>query len=103
MEDQDKVMRELLRLTTENNNMLHAMRRNAFLGGIIKLLIYAAMIIIPFWLYLQYLAPQVDRMVVIVNQIQGTTVHAQSQMTDWQKAFNDIKSKIPGLSSSTTK
>ncbi len=103
MDERDDKMNELLRLTKDNNHMLHGMRRNALLGGIFKLLIYAAMVIIPFWLYMQYLAPQVNRMLVVVNQIQGTTVQAQTQMSDWQKVFNDIKSKIPGMSSTSTR
>ena len=48
---------ELLRLTKENNKMLHAMCRSAFFGGIFKLLMWAAFIIVLLWLYMQYLAP----------------------------------------------
>ena len=58
MDDLDRTqLEQVLRLAKENNHMLRSMRRNAWLGGIIKLLIYAGLIVIPFWLYLQYLAP----------------------------------------------
>lgn len=96
-----EMIRETYRLSQENNKMLHSMRRNAFLGGILKLLIYAAIVIIPFWLYMQYLAPKVDRMLTVVNQIQGTSAQAQVQMNQWQKAFQDIRGMIPGMSSTS--
>ena len=77
--------------------MLHAMRRNAFLGGIVKLLIYAAIVIIPIWFYFQYLAPVMQQMLKTVSDFQGTGAKAQTQMSDWQKTLQNIQSKIPGL------
>ena len=77
--------------------MLHAMRRNAFLGGIIKLLIYAAIVIIPIWFYFQYLAPVMQQMLKTASDFQSTGAKAQTQMSDWQKTLQSIQSKIPGL------
>ena len=88
---------EILRLTKENNKMLHSMRRNAFLGGIMKVVIYAAFIIIPAWLYLQYLAPVVQQFLTTMNQVQGTGVKAQTQMADWQKTLQELQAKLPSL------
>lgn len=70
---------ELLRLTKENNKMLHAMRRSAWLGGIFKLLMWAAFIIVPVWLYMQYLAPVMQSMLESYQQLQGTSAKAQAQ------------------------
>ena len=70
---------ELLRLTKENNKMLHAMRRSAFFGGIFKLLMWAAFIIVPLWLYMQYLAPVMQSMLESYQQLQGTSAKAQAQ------------------------
>ncbi|MEK7098493.1 MAG: hypothetical protein AAB908_01180 [Patescibacteria group bacterium] len=70
---------ELLRLTKENNKMLHAMRRSAFFGGIFKLLMWAVFIIVPIWLYMQYLAPVMQSMLESYQQIQGTSAKAQAQ------------------------
>ena len=83
--------------------MLHAMRRNAFIGSVLKLAIYALIVIIPFWLYMQYLAPQVEKMLTMMAQIQGTSQSAQTQIGDWQKALSEFRAKIPGLSSTSTK
>ena len=51
-------LQEIYRLTKENNQMLHAMRRNAFLGGLFKFIFYAVVFIaLPAWVYITYLAP----------------------------------------------
>lgn len=78
--------------------MLHAMRRNAFLGGLVRILVWAAFVIIPAWLYLQYLAPIVQQLTTTVNQAQTTGAKAQVQMAEWQKTLLDLEAKIPGLS-----
>lgn len=79
------------------------MRRHAFIGGIFKLVIYAAMVLIPIWLYMQYLAPVMNRTLDTVNQLQTTGGKAQAQMAEWQKTIMELRSKIPGLSSTSTK
>ena len=79
---------EIHRLVKENNRMLHAMRRNAFFGGIIRLLIWAVALGIPVWLFFTYLFPILESTVKTFEQIQGVGVSAQSQ-------FDDIKSGLP--------
>ena len=83
---------ELMRLTKENNKMLHAMRRSAWLGGIFKLLMWAAFIIVPFWLYMQYLAPIMEQMLKTYEQVQGTSAQAHAQLTGLQEAFQKFQS-----------
>lgn len=79
IEYEDDKLNEILRITKENNKMLHAMRRSAWLGGIFKLLMWAAFIIVPLWLYMQYLAPVMQSMLESYQQIQGTSAKAQAQ------------------------
>ena len=82
--------------------MLHAMRRNAFLGSLFKIVIYFLLfVVLPVWTYVHYLAPIVDQMLKTMNQIQTTGAQAQTQMTDWQKAIHDLQAKIPGMSSTS--
>ena len=102
MPNDDGLLRETYRLAKENNKMLHAMRRSAFLSGLLKLIVWGALIIIPYWLYLQYLAPQLNQLMNTMHQIQGTGASAQAQIGDWQKAFDDLRSKVPGLSSTSS-
>ena len=87
---------ELMRLTKENNKMLHAMRRSAWLGGIFKLLMWAAFIILPFWLYMQYLAPVMQQMLKTYEQVQGTSAAAHAQITGLQEAFQKFQAMYGG-------
>ena len=88
-------IRELLRLTRENNKMLHSMRRNAFWGGIIKFLLYALLLVVlPFWLYSTYLAPMVEQMLATYQQIQGTGAKASAQFGDIQKFLKQFQDQF---------
>ncbi|MBI2612448.1 hypothetical protein HYW59_01380 [Candidatus Kaiserbacteria bacterium] len=93
MDVNDHTLTELVRLTQENNRMLHAMRRNAFWGGVIKFVLYALVLVIaPLWLYATYLAPMVEQLSETYQQIQGTGAKAQAQFSDFQnllKQFQD--------------
>ena len=93
----NNTLEEILRLTKENNQMLHSMRRSAFLGGVLKVVVYLAFLIVPYWLYLQYLAPQISQILDTMQKVQGTGASAQVQMAEWQKTLEDLRSKIPGL------
>ena len=99
MDDLDRSqLDQLLRLTKENNHMLRSMRRNAWVGGIFKLVMWAAFILVPLWLYMQYLAPVVTGMMETVNQVQqmqGTGAKAQAQFTDMQNAFKKLQTQFP--------
>lgn len=94
MDDLDRTqLEQILKLTKENNRMLHGMRRSAWLGGIFKLITWASFILIPLWLYMQYLAPIMGSMMSTLEQLQkmqgaGTQVSAQ---------FNDLNSTIQKL------
>lgn len=86
---------EILRITKENNRMLHKMRRNAFLGGIFKLILWLAFLIIPLWLYMQYLAPVMTSMMETMNQMQGTGASAQAQFSDLNASLQKLQSQFP--------
>ncbi len=88
----------MYRLVKENNRMLHSMRRNAFWGGLIKILIYAALfLVLPFWLYMTYLAPVVESTMQTMNQIQGTSAKAQAQFGGFQEMLKQLQQKIPSM------
>lgn len=96
MDDLDRgLLEQNLKLTKENNRMLHAMRRNAWLGGVFKLVMWAAFIIIPFWLYLQYLAPVMQSAMDTINQVQGTGAKAQAQFSDLNASMQKLKAQFP--------
>ncbi len=93
----EQKLEELYRLAKDNNRMLHAMRRNAFWGGVIKFILYAALIIVPLWLYATYLAPMVNQMLETVNQIQGTGASAQAQLGNFQDMLKRFQENLPSL------
>jgi hypothetical protein len=93
--DQDK-LDELLRLTRENNRMLHAQRRNAWLGGIFKVIFWIVVIILPLWFYAQYVAPMMQGVLDTYQQIQGTGASAQAQVGQLNQYLEQFKSLYPG-------
>ena len=99
---ENDLIRETYRLTLENNKMLRTMKRNAFWGGIIRTIVYAALLAAPIWFYLSYLAPVVNRMLDEVQQIQGTSVQAQTKFSDLENTWNQFKNKSPGMGTGTT-
>ena len=69
--------------------MLHAMRRNAFIGGLIKILLYVVFLVaVPYWVYTTYLAPVLESTMEAVNQIQGTGAQVQTQFSGLQEMLN---------------
>ena len=96
---------EIHKLTRENNKMLHAMRRNAFLGGILKLIIYGIFLLAPIWFYMTYLNASVQQMMHTLDQIQGTGTQAQVKLNSFEKTWQDLQAKLPSFmqSSSTVK
>ena len=96
MDDLDRTqLEQVLKLAKENNRMLHSMRRNAFLGGLFKFILWAAFIIIPFWLYMQYLAPVMQGALNTINQMQGTGAKAQAQFGDLNAALQKMQAQFP--------
>lgn len=82
---------ELFRLVQDNNRMLHAARRNAVIGGILKFLVYAGLLIVlPLWLYATYLAPIVESALQTAQQIQGTGAAAQAQFGQLQGLLDSL-------------
>ncbi len=74
------------------------MRRNAFWGGIIKFLLYAGLfVVLPWWLYMMYLAPVVGSTLRAVNQIQETGAKAQAQVSGFAEMWKQFESKLPAF------
>jgi hypothetical protein len=99
MDDLDRTeLEQLVRLVKDNNRMLRAMRRDAFIGGVFKLFLWAAFIVIPLWFYLTYLAPVVTSAMAAmqqVQQVQGTTLNATVQFGELTKSLDKLKSAFP--------
>src|SRR3989338_276421 len=89
-----QMQEEILRLEKDNNRMLHSMRRNAFWGGLFKLLIWAGLIAVPIWFYSTYMAPVVQSFQQTINQVQGTGAKAQVQLDNFQDMLKRFSSQF---------
>ena len=103
--NQEELLKETYQLVRDNNRMLHAMRRNAFLGGLFKLALYAVMIGVPLWFFVTYLMPILNTTVNTMNQVQGqleTVKDAGAQFNAQFDGLNDMLKQlkeIPGFGS----
>jgi len=91
MDSNQSTQQEIYQLVKENNRMLHKMRRNAFIAGIIKILLYLGLfVVLPYWLYVTYFAPIIDSTLQTMQQIQGTSAEAKLQVENLQNAIKQF-------------
>lgn len=90
MDPNGQKLEEVYRLVHENNRMLHKMRRNAFWGAIFKIIMWAAFIGVPIWLYFTYLFPIMESMMGTFEQIQGTSAETQAQFGGLQELLGKL-------------
>ncbi|HVM73256.1 MAG TPA: hypothetical protein VMU13_00015 [Candidatus Paceibacterota bacterium] len=96
---------EMIRLVRENNQMLHAMRRSAFVGSIFKFIFYLILIVGPLWFYTTYMSASIDNLINLLNKAEGTTTTVQNNFSGLESAIKNIESHLPSFmqaSSSTT-
>ncbi len=94
MPPSNDVLKEILRLSQENNKMLHKMRRGAFMKTVLQMIFYVLLLVIPAYFYVQYMAPMVNQLMSTVQQIQGTSAHAQAQFGSFQDAIKSFTNKF---------
>jgi hypothetical protein len=97
-DDHEELLERTYRISRENNKMLHSMRRSAFLGGIIKLIVWAALLGIPIWLYVQYINPVLSNVVSKVNQVQEVGGEIGVQFDGVTGLINELQNlPLPGF------
>ncbi len=87
-------MKEILRLTQENNKMLRSMRRGTFIRTIFQFLLYAAVAISALYFYSTYMAPALTQINATVEQIQGTRELTQAQFGSFQEMLKTFAEKF---------
>ena|ERR1700690_2277394 len=97
----EQSLQEMYRLTKENNRMLHAMRRSAFWGGLLKFILYAVLLVAPIWFYLTYINGTVQNLVQAIDKIEGTGQAAQTQFTGLEASWKQLEARF-GFGSSTS-
>lgn len=97
MDPNKQTLGEIAQLTRDNNKMLHAMRRSAFMWGIIKFFIYLVLFAAPIWFYLTYLSGTLDQFVTAINKVQGTASQAQAKFDGFETTVKSLEAKLPAF------
>ncbi|MBP9748538.1 MAG: hypothetical protein KBD17_02905 [Candidatus Pacebacteria bacterium] len=92
----EQKLTEMYEFTKENNHMLKAMRRDAFIGGIIKFVIWVALfIVLPYiaWLFIQ---PYLQGVVDTYQNVQKTTSAVSNTTTANLSKIDELLKKFGG-------
>ena len=95
--DDDQRIEETYKLAKDNNRMLHAMRRDAFLHGLLKFLMYAAIVVVSFWAYIQYIGPMLMTVLKNVQSIANTGAEVQQKAGDVQQTAQQQLSSVTDM------
>lgn len=90
------LLKEMFRLERENNEMLHGMRRRAFMWGVVKFFLYAGFLLAPVWFYMTYLSGTLDTMITTMNKLQGGNQSTQ-QFEGFQDTLKQFRSRLPSF------
>jgi len=90
----DDMLKEIYRLTLDNNKQLKKMRRATFLHRIFTLVLYVALLLVPLWLYTQYLAPVVEEALRTIDAVQGTGAEASAQFDSLQDMWRELQERF---------
>ena len=93
----EELQRETYKLARDNNRMLHAMRRNAFLGGVVKVITWVVLIGLPIWIFVTYINPILNTAVGTLNQVQGQVEGGQGAGAEGISGLLEQLKNIPGI------
>jgi len=99
----EELLQETFKLARDNNRMLHAMRRNAFFRGILKLAIYAFFVGVSLWFFSTYIYPMLNTAMSTLNDVQGQMQKVQGAGAQMNAQFADLNTlveqikNIPGM------
>ena len=97
MDAPNPLFQETYKLVRENSRMLHAMRRSAFFGSVIKFFFYAVFLLAPLRFYAHYLSPIVADMQKTLGAVHGSGDSASAQFSaDLQNLLKQVQAHVPG-------
>mgnify|MGYP001570194382 CR=1 FL=1 len=92
----EPTLEEVYKLAKENNKILHAMRRDAFVGGVLKFVFWIVLfVLLPYIAYVVYLQ-------TYITTLQGAYDNLNEKadtLSGAAKDLEEIKSKIPDVGS----
>lgn len=95
--DNQNLSEATYRLAKENNEMLHSMRRRAFLGGVIRTIIFIALLAAPIWFYMTYLNASMQSLIKAVNAMEGTNASVSAQGAGFMEQLKKLEAAVPGV------
>lgn len=103
MPESSKKLDEIYRLAKQNNKMLRSMKRAAFWGTVFKIVLYAALLGIPLYLYFTIFQPIMEDLGRTYSQVQQAGVQLQG-VTDSipLDQLQGLLDSIPGVDFSGT-
>lgn len=85
---------EIYKLAKDNNRMLRAMRRDAFIGGIVKFVFWIAIFfVLPYILYVLYLQPYLEN---IQSAYESFNQNAQA-VNEAARNVEELKNQFPNI------
>jgi hypothetical protein len=97
----DQMLREIYRLTRENNELMHRARRSAFFWGFVKFILYALFLLAPIWFYVTYLNGTVQQILQDYNKLEGVSTQTQNQFQGLETAWQQLESRFGGSTTTT--
>jgi hypothetical protein len=94
--EQHALLLETHQLVRENNKMLHAARRSAIIGGILKIAMYAAFIVLPTYFFYTNIVPMLTATSEKVGAAQETVQDATQKMQNITNTIEQFKSLLNG-------
>jgi hypothetical protein len=91
-EEIKKLLVENQRLLLENNQMLHKMRRSAFIGAFFRIVWFVIVISVPLYVYFYYIQPNLGSIKEKINNFE--------QLTSESDVFKKISDSIKAQNSS---
>jgi hypothetical protein len=95
--EEKHLLQETYMLAKENNSFLRASRRNAFIGGIIKLALYGAMVLVPGYYFLTTVLPKLNSAVEQINTVQTSVKGAGAQLQSVTNTANQYTTQVTDL------
>jgi hypothetical protein len=91
-EEIKRLLVENQRLLTDNNNLLHKMRRDALLGSFFKIIWFIIIIGGPVYIYFNYIQPNMDTLKVKYNELEQMTSDT-SAIKEWYESVSKPKAE----------
>ena len=96
----EDLLKKIYELERDNNRMLHAMRRSSFISGALKVVMWIVALIIPLYIYINYLGPALNQAMGALNQVQGQMQQVQEAGAKISVPFSEFSGILDGLKKS---